>query len=285
MEDKGCSSELLKKLYFDENKTQKEIKNIFNIGEKLLNRWFKEAGIEKRIGNGKYYFNKKYFDEINTEDKAYWIGFIWGDGYAMKRRRQVSPVYEFKLDLVDKDQVIKFKQALDSNHPIKTYYQKRWGKNAVVYRLYIANNYFVKNLFDNYGLIPNRFDASKLLSRIPPRLYNHFIRGILDAEGSISDYYIKDPRWGSLNRKMTVRFYTYEELLTFIQDTFYKNKLIKNISQTRKRHKDRDGYCQELSYSGTQQVPKILNYLYQDAHIYLDRKYEKYLKIINQGAK
>ena len=35
-----------------------------------------------------YKANFNYFDKIDTPDKAYWLGFIWADGYIAKRERK-----------------------------------------------------------------------------------------------------------------------------------------------------------------------------------------------------
>lgn len=29
-------------------------------------------------------YNENYFEEINSPEKAYWLGFIWADGYITK---------------------------------------------------------------------------------------------------------------------------------------------------------------------------------------------------------
>lgn len=286
MESRNCTEELLRQLYIDENKTQTEIRNIFNIGEKVLNRWFKESGIEKKKERGRYSFNKNFFDTINTEDKAYWLGFIWCDGYICRSNRKGYDTYDFKLDLAiqDKKHIEKFKNSLNSEHPIKIYKSKSYfnkEKDTVVARIYIANRYFAKTLYDKYILIPDRHDTEKLIKNIPESLIRHFIRGVLEADGSISDYYAQEKRLKIKTRKMAIRFYTYENLLIFIREHFIEKGLSKSHQQFRKRHEDRDGYACELSYTGNKQVRKILNYLYEDATVFLDRKKEICNSILN----
>ena len=51
-----------------------------------------------------YKANFNYFDKIDTPDKAYWLGFIWADGYIAKRERKqpngcVRIEYNLKLAL------------------------------------------------------------------------------------------------------------------------------------------------------------------------------------------
>ena len=278
MESRGCTKELLRHLYMNENKTQKEIRTILNIkDEKVLNRWFKESGIEKKTNKGRYSFNENFFDVINTEEKAYWLGFIWCDGYVCKSERKGYSTYDFKLDLAiqDKKHIEKFKNSLDSTHPIRIYKSKSHfdkEKDTEIARIYIANKYFAKNLYDKYKLIADRYDTKDVVNSIPESMIRHFIRGILEADGGISDYYIKEDRLNTTTRKMTVRFYTYESLLIFIRNHFIEKCLSNFQQQLRKRHEGKDGYAFELSYTGNKQVPKILRYLYKDATVYLDRK-------------
>jgi hypothetical protein len=50
-----------------------------------------------------YTYNTNYFDCINSSEKAYWLAFIWGDGYVCKRFRNGFWNYEFKLSLSEID--------------------------------------------------------------------------------------------------------------------------------------------------------------------------------------
>ena len=43
----------------------------------------------------------------------------------------------------------------------------------------------------------------------------------------------------------------------------------------------KDNITYQINFTGNQQVKRILNILYHDATIYLDRKYEKYREFMN----
>ena len=69
-----------------------------------------------------YKANFNYFDKIDTPDKAYWLGFIWADGYIAKRERKqpngcVRIEYNLKLELQESDasHVQKFLDCIESN--------------------------------------------------------------------------------------------------------------------------------------------------------------------------
>ena len=63
----------------------------------------------------KYTINEDYFDVIDNQDKAYWLGFIAADGYNREDRGYI----EFRLHKQDIDILNKFKQCLSSNHNIQ----------------------------------------------------------------------------------------------------------------------------------------------------------------------
>jgi hypothetical protein len=246
-----------------------------------------------------YNINEKYFDVIDTEDKAYWLGFLWCDGYVCKRDRYLQKYqkykieYNIKLSLKDSDSghLEKFKTYMNSTHPIHIYentcgYKKVDGSKSFESRLFITNQHMGKTLYDKYGLIPNRSDCSNLVANIPTNLYRHLIRGILDAEGSFHRYYTNER--GYEIEKISVQFTTYETLLEFIEKYFYDIG-ISNTNNYKKyqRHKNNennDSYCRGLIYSGRIQAANVLMHLYNKSTVYLDRRYIKYKNIINLCA-
>lgn len=63
---------------------------------KTLAKYFKELGIEVINKQNKVRFNEHIFDVIDTEEKAYWLGFTYADGYI-----DSSPLDENKkVDIV-----------------------------------------------------------------------------------------------------------------------------------------------------------------------------------------
>jgi len=68
-----------------------------------------------------------YFEVIDTKEKAYWLGFLYGDGYIDKPQRRV------KLQLCAKDvgQIDRFLQAIDSDAVKRECITKLYYKNEV----------------------------------------------------------------------------------------------------------------------------------------------------------
>ena len=58
----------------------------YNIGATTLTRHLKKNGIEIKENHGKkYFYNENYFEIIDTEEKAYWLGFIAADGCIVNK--------------------------------------------------------------------------------------------------------------------------------------------------------------------------------------------------------
>ena len=277
---------------------------------KSITEWAKETGIKatvlnNRIRNGcseemlfqnvqpapRYTFNEHYFDIIDNEHKAYWIGFIWCDGYMAIRNRNNRTSYEFKLSLADHDykHLDKFNTDIDGSYEVKHYECNGFaGKSkAMEARILITNQYFGQLLVNQYGIVPNRTDCSSLLLSIPDDLIKHFIRGVIDADGSFYHYVVKESnKYGVYNvDKCIVDIGGQPELLKNIEEHLVNNGIVNNFERKiSKRHveDEKDGVYRNLKFCGKNQAMQLLHYIYDDATVYLDRKYNKFLDIRNK---
>jgi len=230
----------------------------------------------------KYIINEKVFDIIDTKEKAYWLGFIWSDGYVMKRERKNGYEYALKLELaeIDISHLQKFVSFLDSNIPIHTYkyyggYITEEGHSSV--RVLINRKSIGYNLYENFGIVPNRKSIDKMIERVPLEFLKYFILGVFDADGSVT-YYNSTDKDGVVTKKSTIGICGYEQLLTMINMHFIDNGLSETILKQTKRNKESEECCLSISFSGNQQVERILSYLYDGTNdnMRLERKYNKF---------
>ena len=91
----------IKKLYNEYN-SQASIGRKYNCSAQTIMRLLEKEGIKSR-GNRKYSFNENIFDEIDTAEKAYWIGFITADGYVNEEKNFLT----IKLQYRDKNHLKK----------------------------------------------------------------------------------------------------------------------------------------------------------------------------------
>ena len=66
----------------------------------------------------KYKFQENFFEIIDTQEKAYWLGFLFADGNVYKKRNS----YYIKLSVCDKEVVERFKQDISAEYPITVTY-------------------------------------------------------------------------------------------------------------------------------------------------------------------
>lgn len=225
------------------NKLSKEYgvshRTITNIIERNLNK--------RDRGNKKYTVNENYFNKIDTEDKAYWLGFLYADGYILEKGK----AFITGLTLKDLDHIEKFKSDIDSTHLIKE------ATTVNNYSFNVYNTRFSKNLIDK-GCVPRKTDKIEF-PKLDKHLISHFIRGYFDGDGSIS---ATDK---TLQITICCASKTFlEKLIKVLSDEIG----VKNKIYTRK-----DGLHLYVNASGDD-ILKIGKYLYKGSHKYLDRKKE-----------
>ena len=92
--------------------------------------------------------NENYFESIDTEHKAYWLGFMLADGCVNKSRDRI----ELSLKEEDYDHLVKFKNDLNSGHKIGKKIKTINDKVYISYRLGFNSKKMKKDLI-NYRLI------------------------------------------------------------------------------------------------------------------------------------
>lgn len=216
----------------------------------------------------KYYpqvrvLNHNIFDSIDNEEKAYWLGFFFADGwlcsYPIDNPKKTAYAMELSLSIKDIDHVKKFRDFIE---------YKREGIDIITkYRL-CFNSQHMWNTLNNYGCTPRKsltvkfpkeeiFIPSEKYSR--KELIRHFIRGFWDGNGCLT---YKRPDCPTITLVST------ESFLTSVQKYLGTNKTLYYNS------KDNE-FIKVLKYNGTEAF-KITHYLYKNSNVYLDRKYEKY---------
>jgi len=204
--------------------------------------------------------NINKFDIIDTEEKAYWLGFLYADGCV--RYNDIPPTtYTLDLCLQERDigHIEKFKVFMESERPI-TYREK-----VKAHRILISNKHLAKRLSD-LGCFQNKSLTLKFPTeqQVPTYLHKHFIRGYFDGDGCIGK---------SRNTFDSSILGTSEFLTKLLEILDFKDlKIIKKD----KRHLNNTYFIQFRM----KETIYFLNYLYQDANIYLDRKYDRYLQFL-----
>lgn len=247
---------------YKEGKAQTFIERELNMTRKTIRTVLNEAGIMRtksqqfRVSRGNT-LDDTVFDSIN-EFSAYWIGFLLADGSLS----QGTNCIQMGLGVIDKKHLEKLKDFFKCTNKIHVYTTKnckigtRTIKEREIAKLEVHSDKLLNRL-KYFG-----FDNNKSKSaHIHPELQNNkdFWRGLIDGDGCIS---LKKGKptihlCGTLN--------VIEGFIKFVQD---------NITPTNcKARKTKDDVYQVVfEYKKGREV---INYLYNNSNIYLDRKFEK----------
>ena len=214
--------------------------------------------------NRKHNFDLKFFETINTEEKAYWLGFLYADGYVSYKGR-------FKLALQEKDlnHLNKFLKSIKAD-TIKPKYDKRTKSYGVsIQSVNLTSDLTKLGCFQKKSLTL-KFPCTY---QVPDSLIHHFMRGYFDGDGCIC-------RCESNNTNTFSILGTPEFL------DIYEDILIDHCKDKKKNKRIINKYwneqTQSISYSSKDKLIDIYNFLYKDATIYLDRKYEKFNDILSR---
>lgn len=222
----------------------------------------------------KYNLDEDVFDAIDSEEKAYWFGFLCADGYNHKSKTSIA----LRLKNDDLEILQKFQKFLKTNIPIKTYERyTEIGKYRKYCELYIGSVKLSRNL-TKLGCMQAKTYILDFPTSVPKHLIKHFLRGYFDGDGCISITKRSDRtiRGNCLRVQFTVtgRKEFIEKYQEYLCEATGVTKTLLNKSKT--------NFAVSLHYNGTNVVTKILNYLYDGSTIHMKRKHDKYLNLVSR---
>lgn len=243
----------------------------YGINKKTLTKYLKDKGIKITQNYGAKALNFEIFDIIDTEEKAYWLGFMYADGYIAKNSNQIG----LGLALKDLSHLQKYKKFIGWGGDIKiqethqfgskSHYNKK-GELLQMCRIIITNEHMHNSLY-KLGCAPNK---SLILTfpteeQVPENLKLSFIRGYFDGDGSLG-YYIHSTKNPYKNESLC--FVGTKQFLEKVQEYLGKGNLYHKTNCNLATYK--------LQYSGSK-ASKAAELMYKNATVYLDRKYNIYI--------
>lgn len=226
-------------------------------------REFTNAGYPSRDNSDsyrRYTLNKNFFEVIDTEEKAYCLGFIAADGHVRKSERRI----EIELKSSDKNVLERVIQALGNDQPVRysTHYDHRYNKTYHSANLAFYSKKLVMDL-RKYGIKENKSEELNInFELIPIDLQRHFWRGFTDGDGTLHYRNYKETVGvtfaicGVLNICNSFKKYISDKL---------------NITMTIKPM----GTIFEAVNQRKKDILKITKLLYSESNIYLDRKQKR----------
>lgn len=249
----------------DEGLSYTKLSKIYNVNPDTLSILAKEYGISKD-NRRRYTLKENYFSKIDTKEKAYWLGFLAADGYVDEDRGIVS----VGLQSSDKEHIQKFLNAIGSNKEIKETHFYFNNKDHSGWAVTVNSVKMTKDL-QFLGLYKNKSLTLEPPSseQVPRCFVKYWILGYFDGDGCLS--FFQDKSRNTTRYKMG--FLGTKNIINYIQDFLSTNKTVHLA------HNCKEIY--QINFTETD-TRAILDYLYEDfdTSICLERKYQKYLQIL-----
>lgn len=251
--------------YVTSRKSTYTIAKELGISDVTVGYYLKKNNIQ--VSNQKYKFDEHYFEKIDTENKAYFLGLIYADGCVYPLKNSLA------IKLTEEDSYIlkKLKEEVNSTKPlykIKSQIIKGTdyiGKAQI--KLELNSKILLENLKE-LGIVENKSLILKFPENIPEEFMKDFIRGYFDGDGCI---------YNSQNRIM----------LNFVgSEDFCKGLcswLQENLDITITPKKDKRGNSWYLYILRIKDVIKFCEFIYQDENcLKLVRKFIKFKNYENR---
>lgn len=253
----------LEELYVKKGYSQIKIGEILGCSDWKVRKYMKIYNIHTRSNREqalKYQVNQNYFNKIDSQNKAYILGFLYADGFIQSARKYSSRKLGISIQEKDKELLEDINKELESTYPIKKYHTSGGYKIGISYvRLLISSPKLCEKVIEKGCLehkTENLFFPSE--EQVPYNLLPSFLRGYFDGDGSI--YY--SSTW-NVRMMGTIPFLT--EIINLFD---LKEKKLYN------RNPDSKTINRELSFKINESLD-FLEFINRHNGITLDRKNTK----------
>lgn len=237
----------------------------FNIDKSTVCKILKRKNVQLRSrseSQTKYKVNHNFFEKIDSESKAYFLGLLMADGCNTRKG--------FRIMLQKKDEQIIKKLKKELEFTGKLFYQKfRSGKkyHGDGVMLNVCSQKISDDL-SKFGVVPNKSHVTYFPNQIPKELEHHFIRGIFDGDGHISKYF---------------SIVGNDLLLNKISEKFKEKCLSLNLIFNKTTSKRKN--IVSLRCNVKNDIIIIRDYLYYSSTIFIKRKHKKFYLITKKSIK
>lgn len=209
-------------------------------------------------------FNIKhtFFDNINSEQKAYILGLLYADGNVYKR------TVSLPLAVTDKDIVTKVNKILGGklNFRERSKLNPKWQD---VYTMRIYSQYMADSL-KKVGCIPTKSLILQFPTeeQVPTGQMRHFLRGVVDGDGCI----LKNNGSFQYVKITSSKSFCYGLKEWYVTNFGYEPK----VYPLEKDHPEKVHDIRWNAISGRE----FLNWIYTDATLYMERKYKQWEELL-----
>ena len=196
----------------------------------------------------------KYFDQINSHKKAYFLGLLYADGYICKSNYNYQ--MGIALQLQDKYIIEELHKELNLKTKLNIY------KNSA--KLVISDDYLCKSL-NNLGIQEDKSHKEFGLPPIKKKFMRSFLLGYFDGDGCITNSTIYPKINICCNSKQFL-----SEVQEYLSDCA--------INSTIHSYPRKNNPIYILDINKLESKKRFAQLIYRKSPIYLFRKYDKFIK-------
>lgn len=252
---------------YKNGESSNKIAEKLNIHSQTIRNFLKRNNIKiRQKGLKTYNLDEKFFDKIDSEEKAYFLGFIFADGCNTGMSLNIH-VAKKDIDILNK-----FKKAIKYSGDIKLCKPRKIGNSDYISGpsclIKICRKYICDALI-KLGCDIQKTNRIKFPEEniVPKYLIRHFIRGYFDGDGSLH-VPKHHPRADVTIAGCPLLMSQMKDFLVNQLDIYLSCKIYKNRNYSM------------IQGSSIENLMKFLDYLYKDATVFLNRKYNKYQDFI-----
>lgn len=207
----------------------------------------------------KYHMTWQPFHNVNTQEQAYWLGFVYADGTISSGPSR----YTLELQISDKDikHIYVFRDFINTQpatHVSVRTVNTNFKPNGIrTVRCCVNDVHMIQDLI-SLGCTPKKSLTKQFPYQLPNKLWNHFIRGYFDGNGCVFK------SQGQTSFCFTSSF----QMCNDISDILLKENVIHNRTKIKET-----GKAYSVRFGGNIQSRRFFHYIYDDASVYLIRKY------------
>ena len=249
--------------YTDEDWTIKLLSERYSVSRFIITKILQENNIpiKRHTKRSGLFMKEDYFEEINTEAKAYFLGLLFTDGNVFIRPKKTNQI-SLELTIRDKDILEKFKEELNTNNKLS--YRKNSNRAETVYVRFFSEK--MVNDLSKYGVIPQKTKRTTHLpfQLIPSQFHKDFLRGLIDGDGSI--YFFGDNK-----KQIGLTFCSYSR--NICEELQQACDILINQKNEHKVFTEKNKNISRVCYTKQDITKQLVTALYKDSNYYLTRKY------------
>jgi len=245
--------------------SQVEISKIYNCSNATISNLLKRNAVKIRSRENnrrQININVDYFENIDSHEKAYILGYMIADGNIGKNLNAIK----FTCKKEDMEILEKLKEELGSEHKISI---QKYGKNSfkpdAEKAVFVFSSKKMKEDLNNLGIFPNK-TKTVCVPKIDDVFVNSLILGIFDGDGC---FYIDERRAKRVELSITCNNFVCDYIKSIFEEKF-------NAKVGEQRRMGSSSKVKSIRISSYVSVLRIMNWLYKDSSIFLKRKREKY---------